>query len=840
MSRLGLAARAGVHALFAVSGALGLVYEVLWMRRFTVLFGGTAPAAAATLSGFFLGVALGSAYFGGRSRRWARPLLGFGLLEVGVALGALATPWLLGVYAPLYPTLHEHFASRPAVFVAVRLVLALAAVGLPAFCMGGTLPALAEALASPEEGLGRPVGGLYAANLLGAVAGSLSVPFLLLPRLGADGAYGAAVAGSLAVGLVAAGLGLRRPLRTVHASTAEARAASNPRKDAPAPGVLLLALFSGASTLGLQVLWTRAFSLVHESSVYAFALVVSVFLVGLAAGAALARQGLRRGMRPRSLLGIAWSAGGILVVASPFVFVRLTGGLAYVDASDWASLLARLLSLAALTVLPATLALGMAVPLLLEIAGAGRESPGAATGRLVAANTFGAIVGPMGAVFLLAPALGLWRSVAILGVATALAGAGLVTGRGRAAAGALAAILALGAIEAGRLPPARVRTDLGERLVSVREGSYGTTAVVEGPHDRWITVNNAYVLGGTAAAGEERWQAHLPLLLHPSPRKVAFLGFGTGITAGAALLHPIERVVALEIVPEVAAAARADFADANGGVAEDARAELVVDDGRHYLAATPHAFDVIVGDLLVPWRPGEAALYSREHFDAVRRALSPNGLFCQWLPVYQLSGEQLRIAVATFADVFPRSTLWRGNFLPDHPILALVGHLDPDPVAAARVDDAVRALAPALDLSHPFLQHPAGFWLFLVGPVDPAMAWLAGARRNTDAEPWLEILGPSAHASGVPATFARGPLLDILSGVLDRPLGGTPLAGLGREHLEWRSAGMSLARASQVPGEEGASHVLTLLRRLPRDLQDALGVEPALPVNPSGDPPPPR
>ncbi|HEX6737356.1 MAG TPA: fused MFS/spermidine synthase, partial [Vicinamibacteria bacterium] len=607
--------------LFFASGALGLTYEVLWMRRLTLLFGATPLATTATLSGFFLGLAAGSRVFGARAARWRRPLVAFGALEAGVALGALLFEPVLGLYGRAYPLLQSALAPHPAAFAAAKLVLAMAAVGLPAFCMGGTLPALGEAVASGPRGLGIPVGRLYAINLAGAALGTLAVPFVLLPRLGSAGSYGAAVAGSLAVGL-GAWLAGSRTERAAAAAPAERRAP--PRAHAPGhrigTGVVLaLAGLSGLLTLALQVLWTRMSALVHENSLYSFAIVVFVFLLGLAGGAALARAALRRAWPAARLLALTWLAAGVLVTLSPRVFHALTGGLAFLAGEGWRASLLQLLAIASATMLPATLALGMALPLLMELAGGGEDSAGPVLGRLLAANTLGAILGPLLATFLLGPQLGLWRALAALGAMAVAAGAyaGLTRAEGIAAAAGLASLWLV--LPPGTLPAVRVRSELGERLVSVREGSHGTTAVVADAHDRWITVNNSYVLGGTAAAAEERFQAHLPLLLHPAPRRVAFLGMGTGITAGAALQHPVEEVVALEIVPEVAAAARADFADVNGRFLEDPRVRVVTDDGRHYLAAPPHRFEVIVGDLLVPWRAGEAPLYSREHFEAVRR-----------------------------------------------------------------------------------------------------------------------------------------------------------------------------------------------------------------------------
>jgi spermidine synthase len=788
-----------LHLLFLASGAIALVYEVLWMRRFTVLFGGTALAAAVTVSALFLGIAAGSAVVGRRASRLARPLAAFGWLEVMAGAGAVLATLVLDLYARVLGALP---AEAPALaLLAVKLLLAFAATAPAAFAMGGTLPVLAEATARADRGLGVSVGGLYAANLAGAVAGTLAVPFVLLPRLGAGGSYAAAVAASLTVGALAITL-----------SRTEAPRGAPERGDADPPvsrATRALAALSGATTLALQVLWNRAFALVHENSTHAFAIVVALFLVGLAGGAAAARAALRRGADPRHTLGLAWCTAGALVVASPLVVTRVTHGLAFVDAGSWSASLARLALLAGVVVLPAAVALGLALPLLLETAQGG--APGRATGRLVAWNTAGAIVGPLAAAFVLAPVLGLWEAVALVGVVTALAGASVLPRR-RAWA-ALPALAGAGLLLASPVPAVRVAD--GERLLSRREGPYGTTAVLEDARDRWITVNNTYVLGGTAAAGEERFQTHLPLLLHPAAREVAFVGLGTGVTAGALLDHPFERAVALEIVPDVVDAARTDFADANARVLDHPRVTAVADDGRHYLASRPHAFDVIVQDLLVPWRPGEAALYAREHYQAARRSLRTGGLFCQWLPVYQLSDEDLRVVLTTFADVFPAATVWRGNFLPGEETVALVGHLDPRPLDAEAIETRVRALPEHARVVHPFVADPAGLFLHLVGPLVAD----ASAPRNTDAWPWLELHAPARHGR---VGGGAGP---ALAAAAARPLEATPLAALGADALRWRATGAALAEASRTPGPAGEARVLELLRTLPAPLRAALGVD---------------
>jgi spermidine synthase len=303
---------------------------------------------------------------------------------------------------------------------------------------------------------------------------------------------------------------------------------------------------------------------------------------------------------------------------------------------------------------------------------------------------------------------------------------------------------------------------------------------------------------------------------------VAFVGLGTGITAGAALLHPVDRVVTLEIVPEVVVAAREDFGDANHGVMEDPRVRVVVDDGRNYLASSQQAFDVIVGDLLVPWRPAEAPLYTLEHLESVRRALTAEGVFCQWLPLYQLSPEQLAIVLRTFLEVFPATSLWRGNFIPDEATIALVGHRGSTPLEPDAVDARVEALAAATD-SHPFLEHPAGLWLFLVGPLRGEMPWVSGARLNLDREPWIELLSARSHARRDLAVPGQRRTAAFLDQVAEAPFAGAPFR-LDGKHEAWRAAGAALSRASADRTAEGEQRVLAILRTLPPELQRSLDV----------------
>ncbi len=819
-----------LHILFFLSGAAALAYEVLWMRRFSVLLGATAPAVAAALTAFFVGLGLGSYVLGRLAPRLIRPLRAFAVLEIATAVSALAVEPLLGAMQPVYASLYDLSGEHVALQITLRVGVAVIAVLIPATCMGGTLPVLAHFVAARAQSLGVRAGGLYAVNTLGAACGALAVPAVLLPSFGAAGALGAVVTTSVLIAMGALLLARAPEDEPAAAPVKPKPRAKRDRARTLRGGTLALAFVSGAITLGLEALATRAFALVHENSVYSFATVVAVFLAGLGAGAAVARAALQRGVTARALVAIGWAGAGAWMVVLPALFVSVTG-LDYVAGGRLLAHEAHLGALVAAGLLAPSVLLGLALPALMQEEGEAAGQGGPAVGAVLAANTAGAIVGPLLVLFALAPAAGLWNATALLGgmsiACGALASSAARRPVRRAVAGAVGiAIVASLVAPPGALP--RMKLSGSNRLLDLREGAFGSVAVIEHDGHRRIKLNNFYVLGGSAAAGDERLQGHIPLLLHPKPERVAYLGLGTGISLSAIAFHPVREVLALELVPDVTAAARTWFADANLGVLADPRVRVRAEDARSYVGATHARFDVVVGDLVVPWRRGESSLFTRDSFEAVRRVLAPGGLYCQWVPLYQISEAEFDSITASFLDVFPRATLWR-DFNAGQAIAALVGHTDPGGLDPAVADARSRTFAAGPDRSNPYLSHPAGLWLYFAGPLDPSQERFRSAPRNRDASPWVELASPRLHhriERGDATAFVGRPLKVRLDAMRLLPLAGTPAASLQADHLEWRDRGADIWEASLLSfeGDNAAADRLGLstLARLPEEIQIAV------------------
>lgn len=779
------------------SGAATLILEVIWMRELGVLFGNTARAAGTTLFVFFLGLALGGVFWGRRCTRVARPLRLYGFLELGVSGSALGFFGLMALYRNTYEAIFD--GLEPGAALVAKIVLSSAILLPPAFFMGGTLPALAELLGRSRKRVLHAGSLPYALNTAGAAVGALLAGFFLPQLLGLRGAYLVAITISGAVGLVAILVDSAPPdlLRT-HGQIPEA-AADGPRQDSAlrALPVITLSFLSGFLSLGLEVLWTRLLAQVLNNSTYAFSAILVTYLVALAIGAILIAFATRRGVKPIGMLGWVLGLSGIAVLASSLVLVQLTNGLSVLSVGpDWPHyILSIFVACGALLLVP-TILMGMVLPALIDGPPDNRHSPGGKVGRLLAVNAVGAMTGALLSGFVLLDVLGYWGSIRLMAAAYLLLGTAhlLVTARSsgfaRGAGIGLFVIVAIIGIPGVR---PTVRLGVGERLIETIEGSGGTVTITKSGDNLVMRLNNSYVLGDSKSAEVERLQAHLPLLLHPAPSSVFFLGMGTGATAAAALDHPVSRVVVTELLPEVARASRTYFGAQAGGLFVDPRVQIVTDDGRSYLGGKRERFDVIISDLFTPWHAGTGSLYTVEHFRTARDRLRDGGFFVQWLALHQMSRQEFLIVARTMQAAFPQVTVWRGNFSATQPIIALVAQKSTVPLDQSALQKNVIRLRGRGFGYTPGGEHMAG--LFYVGNLAGLRANIAALPLNTDDRPIIEYLAPRTRSEG-----GNGFIGDELDRFFEQILAATPpardpfLARLPPGELQYVRAGLEFYR----------------------------------------------
>ena len=552
-----------------------------------------------------------------------------------------------------------------------------------------------------------------------------------------------------------------------------------------------------------------------SSDIYSFSAILVVFLLCMAAGTWLAHTlHATENYRPITVLAGLSAAGGLLAALSPLILDFATRGLSALQGGgNWFVDVGQVFVVAIVSIAGPTILFSAIFPYLLRTTAAA-PSIGLAVGKLTALNTIGAVAGSLGTGFLLLPFAGVNLSIGLIALIYAMLAAAML-GRvywrrrdWRSWTGAAACLaLAAGVLLLPSLADdIKLNPSIKETLVSLRHGSSGSVAVVrgygplddpKGPGDLYMRLNNTYTLGGLGAYANQQRQGHLGFWLQPEAKDAYFLGLATGVTAGAALYYPVERVMVCELLPEVTTAARSYFSDSVNGLFKDERVRIVNEDGRTCLAALPDRYDVIVSDLFVPTHAGTGSLYTLEHFRTVRERLRDDGVFVQWLPMYQLHEQDFGSIARTMNEAFPQVTVWRGNFSADKPVLALIGQQQGaslDPAAMERAlsrlgadkpsEPAIDALLSVKDgdryakLKAGDKKYVQSIWpqlkaaapySFYVGNLTAQQAEFRQYPLNTSDRPEIEFNAPKR--SGSPASRARGSLTGLeLIEFLDKKL----------------------------------------------------------------------
>jgi spermidine synthase len=684
--------RALVLAFFFVSGLCGLLYEVVWIRVAGTVIGNTTHAVGTVVGVFMGGLALGG-WWGGRQadRRSGGALLSlYAILEAGVALSAIAVPLLIAASEPLFRVLWNALSGAPLVYGSLRVLLVGIILLVPTTLMGATLPVLSGFLSSTIDAAGREAGRAYAINTLGGVLGTLAAGFLLVPEIGLRATTGVAAALNLAIAAASWKLAKGRPGE---------RLAAPPAQPAPPPLPLLVAGLSGVASLLYEIAWTRSLVLALGSTVHAFTIILTAFILGLALGSALGTLLLSRLRNlPASLAGVQIAIGVFAIALLPSL-----GDLPLRIASraeemhrDYGSMLLTQAGFAALFVLLPTLFMGAVFPLAIRWASGPDRTIGRSVGAVYTANTLGSIAGSLAGSFLVVPFVGLAATVKIAATINLAMAAVLLlrtpAGRWTAALPAAAAlggwfllpawdpqVMTSGSFLTGAADVRSAKSfeqDLREylhkdsELLATYWDSYGIVTL----HRQQNGILSMKVNGKTDASTGPTDRANmlfvgdLAMVHHPAPKRALCIGLGGGLTLAAMAKHPVERLDCVELSPAVVRGA-AHFKEAIGDLLEDKRVNVIVGDGRNAILFGRETYDVIVSQPSNLWVSGMANLFTREFFDEASRRLAPGGIFCQWVHAYYLSPENLRDVFRTFYDVYPHGSVW--EVFPGHDYLML-------------------------------------------------------------------------------------------------------------------------------------------------------------------------
>jgi spermidine synthase len=686
-----------IVACFLLSGATGLLYEVIWGRYLALFIGTSTYAHTVVLATFMGGLALGNHLFGRVADRSEGLLRLYAILELGIGVYCALFPRLLPVLGEVYVAVGSGLGPDSVWVMPLKLLLGALVLLPPTTLMGGTLPVLGRYLVREEREIGSRIGTLYFLNTAGAVAGCFLAGFVLMEAWGLELSMIAGAMVNVAIGLAFLAVA-RREARGGEPARTTPEVAAPPRWS---PRQVRWALWAIAAAGGLSMLyelvWFRLVALVFGSSSQSFSVMLMTFIGGIALGGLIVSRAMKRRPDLDALRWFAWCEVGI--AASVLVLVPLYEYLPTLFA--WMqSMLSRtndafrvlqswqILVLGALMAVPTTL-IGMTLPLCTRVRVESVQVLGRGVGHVFSINTLGTLVGATLTGIVLIPTLGLQPTLYLGIVSSAALGMGLlVVSRssrhlaaltGTALAGAFTLVIAsVGAWDYALLtvgffrPSILDRAEGGHEAIKARlaagklmfqtDGVDATVVIYDEPGARMMKIN-----GKTDASdyptdmATQLMSGHLPMLLHPGkPREVLVVGLGSGVTAHAVLAEPEARVTLVEISSSVVEAARW-FEHVNGGVLDDPRFELVVGDAKDHLLLDPRQYDVIISEPSNPWIAGIAQLFSVEFFEMARSRLAPNGLYVQWMQNYQFDDQVTARVLRTLRAAFPEVTVWRMN-----------------------------------------------------------------------------------------------------------------------------------------------------------------------------------
>ncbi|MDO8446220.1 MAG: fused MFS/spermidine synthase [Deltaproteobacteria bacterium] len=691
--------------LFFLSGFSALIYEVIWARMLTLVFGSTVEAISAVVTAFMAGLAVGSYFMGKWADRRNNTLLIYSITEFGIGIVSLFFYFII-IYLPdIHSTFHDIVDIKTSfvVFNNSGYIMDFLLVFIPATLMGATFPLMVKSYVSSRNYVGEGMSVIYAINTLGAVFGAFSAGFLLIPYFGVMRTVFIAVTINILLAMAAYLIKRVLPLRPAISvitpippafqdnDTSRPLAPISHTEPIAAFSVLLVMTLSGFASLAYQIAWTRVLTMVIGNSVYAFATILTTFLAGIAIGSFAFIRHIDRVKDKILLLGILQLSLWLSVVtflprvdSLPSIFLAL---FRHLPANFTGIIFIEFIVTFTVVLLP-TILMGASFPVAARIYINTVDSIGEGLGRLYAVNTVGAIFGSFLTGFIFIPALGVQKTIFFISALNLFSGIILIGQAGslrktwRISVPAFSVIFFLyfGAtnhdwnknlLNRGvyvyaewlkKLP--EMGADLDKfssqfELLYYEEGRGGTVAVSK-TRDRVLSLQINGKTDASTSDADMQTQimiAALPLLTHPDPEEIAIVGLGSGVTLGAAERFPLKKIECIEIIPEVVKANRY-FTNFNHNALDDPRVSLIIGDARRHLTVSRKKYDIIIDEPSNPWIAGSSNLFTLEFFRLVKDRLNENGILCQWFNLYTIDTSELKILLNTFRTVFPHVTVW--------------------------------------------------------------------------------------------------------------------------------------------------------------------------------------
>ena len=732
--------------LLVPSGCAALIYQVTWVRLLGLSMGATSAAVSIVLAAFFLGMSIGSYLSEKISKNHYSGLLTFATMEFLIAVtGVLLLPILLNL-DHVMALMSDAGTSLPLTFGISLTVLII-----PTACMGSTYPLLASALVRYQSAMGSGLGGLYTTNTAGAILGALLSGFILVPIVGLDGAVYVAALFNICTAVFAVLLYkmLRQqdPFRSPDTLRTFDTPSPSATDDAQNTRIALVLFGTGFLAIASEVAWTKYLSIFVGATLYGFSAILAIFLTGIALGAWTIKKHL--GPNLNHARTVAWA---LIALAAALLWARvglakLPDILVIINAYGEPEQAFKYLAVF-ITLFPATFIFGALFPITLSMYCAHVADLSKRVGRGYAINTLGSILGSLGAGFWLIPAFGTDTLLTIAILATLALSLLFFKELSRQPIRALSTIafVLCGTWQFSHLDytklisanPYRFDTDAMEgkspNFLFLEEGKAGVISLVTYDNKKARLQNNGIqesylpLVEGLYPPFTEQLLAIMPYLLHPAPESAFVVGFGGGNTLQALADTPLKKVNVVELEPAVISAVTI----ANGGnipVLNDTRVSLKLNDARNTLLVENYNYDLIVSQPSHPWLSGAGNLFTKDFFEIASGKLNKNGIFAQWVNLFNMDSTTLRSILKAYYEVFPYGFTFANTNSGD---LLIFGSKDPITFDYNRIDQRMQAPAIKNALSRAQVHNPEDLlWYFSLSRKD-ALAAAGDITANSD------------------------------------------------------------------------------------------------------------
>lgn len=652
--------------LFFLSGASGLGYEILWTRMLSTGLGHEIVSVMAVICAFFCGIALGSWTLDKSVSKSSSPEKWYVFFEIIIGSWGLILSFFLPVMnrwvvdlVGVSPTPFWHWLVS---FAYPFFIL------LPAtYSMGGTLPAM-DRLFGNQTGGTRQVSTLYSANTIGAVFGTMAVTFFLIPALGMKYASFFLVFLNYTV---AAGVYILPGKKeyTGHKNSSLLSFSVNTRH------IYLILFVTGFAGIGFEILMIRIFSQIFENTVFSFAVILTIFLLGTSLGAKLYQtyHDKKEVLPFERILSVLLFLNISCCLISTYSLIHIESQLHFIKhifGDGFSRIVYTELTLSIIYLVFPTVFMGATFGHIAQFI----KTEDGGVGRALCLNTIGGAFSPLVFGLFLLPLLGIKFALMVIPTVYLMC---MPRVRDPFAVAAFTVVVLTFFLSPGQDRYRFVSLSDGEELVSYKDGVMASVSVIKDTKDNFhLKVNNHFQMGGTTSVFSDRRQAYLPILLHKQPERALFLGLGTGTTFAAAGHFPNLQATGVELVPEVIDA-MAYSKKSTGDIAKKKNLKIVSGDARRFVTASEEKYDVVVADLFHPARDGAGSLYTVEHFSAIKQILTEDGIFCQWLPLYQLDLDMLKVIIKTFLEIYPNGQAYLAHYSVEQPIIGLIGGHQP-------------------------------------------------------------------------------------------------------------------------------------------------------------------